>query len=99
MHDTAVGTANFTERMPAPTGRGKQVAGDRGRVDTEPTHRMQRRPPVVGGSASWHQNQRALARCARPVLGRGCGMIRFNNCLLATLLNVRKPEPNLQEQE
>ncbi len=52
MHDTAVGTANFTECVPAPTDEGSQVAGDRRTVDTEPNHGMQRRPPVVGGSAS-----------------------------------------------
>ena len=31
MHDTAVGSANFTECVPAPTGGGKEVAMDRGR--------------------------------------------------------------------
>ena len=30
--------------------------------------------------------------------GLGCGMIRFNNCLWATMHDVRKPEPNLQEE-
>jgi hypothetical protein len=33
------------------------------------------------------------------VLGLGCGMIRFNNCLWATMHDVRKPEPDLQEKQ
>ena len=57
MHDTAVGTANFTGRVPAPTDEGSRFAGDRGTVDTEPTHGMQRRPPAVVGRPTWHQNQ------------------------------------------
>jgi hypothetical protein len=32
------------------------------------------------------------------VVGLSYGMIRFNNCLWATLHDVRKPEPNLQEE-
>ena len=44
MHDTAVGTANFTECVPAPTDEGSRSQGDRGTVDTEPTDGLQRRP-------------------------------------------------------
>jgi hypothetical protein len=57
MHDTAVGTANFTRRMPAPTDEGSQIAGDRGTVDTDPNDGMQRHPPVVGGSACLASDQ------------------------------------------
>jgi hypothetical protein len=35
----------------------RQVAGGRGTVDREPTHGMQRPPPVVCGRLPWHQNQ------------------------------------------
>ena len=64
MHDTAVGTANFTGCVPAPTDEGSRSQGGRGTVDTEPTDGMQRRPPVVGGRLPWLQNQCALARRA-----------------------------------
>jgi hypothetical protein len=32
-------------------------------------------------------------------VGLRYGMIRFNNCLWATLHDVRNPEPNIQEEQ
>ena len=92
MHDTAVGTANFTGCVPAPTDEGS---------------RSQRRPRD-GGHAGQpmacngvHQSSavgfpgiRTSERSPDaqvPVVRLRCGMIRFNNCLWATLQDVRKP--------
>ena len=57
MHDTAVGSANFTGCVPAPTDEGSRSPATVGRWAREPTHGMQRRPPVVGGRLPGHQNQ------------------------------------------
>lgn len=42
---------------------------------------------------------RPVPRKLDTVLCLGCGMIRFNNCLWATLHDVRNPEPNIQEEQ
>ena len=57
MHDTAVGTANFTGCVPAPTDEGSRSPATEGRWTRSQPHGMQRRPPVVGGRLPWHQNQ------------------------------------------
>jgi hypothetical protein len=64
MHDAAVGSANFTECVPAPGG-GMARRRPRGEVGNEPILTVQRRPQVVGGRASVGRNLRALTRIAR----------------------------------
>ena len=90
MHDTAVGTANFYGVRASSDGRGKQVAGDRAAADTRanPWHATtsnSRRRRLPGCGTSERSPDAEL-----PVVRLGCGMIRFNNCLWATLQDVRK---------
>ena len=90
MHDTAVGTANFTGCVPAPTTR------EAGRRATE--GRWTRSQPMACNGV--HQSSvvgfpgiRTSARSPDAellVVRLGWGMIRFNNCLWVTLQDVRK---------
>ncbi|HET9605467.1 MAG TPA: hypothetical protein VFO87_00340, partial [Nitrospira sp.] len=91
MHDTAVGTANFTGYVLVPTNGGSGVPGDCGTVTAS-------QPPMACNGV--HQSSAVGFRGIRtserspdaqvPVVRLGCGMIRFNNCLWATLQDVRK---------
>ena len=61
MHDTAVGTANFTGCVPAPTDEGSRSRATERRRTRGPTHGMQRRPTVDGAR---------LPRLSEPVSAR-----------------------------
>jgi hypothetical protein len=61
MHDTAVGSANFTECVPAPTGDGCRSPAPR-EGGRSPTHRVRRRPQVVGGRHRWHETSSSESR-------------------------------------
>jgi hypothetical protein len=80
MHDTAVRTANFTECVPAPTGRGKHIAVDRRRSAWRAIHQPHQRPLAVGtgltgiGTKGLHLMRRADLR-------RAWSMISRSNCL------------------
>ena len=91
MHDTAVGTANFTGCVPAPTDEGSRSQGDRGTVDTEPTDGLQRRPQSSAVGFHGIRTSERTPDAHVPVVRLRCGMIRFNNCLWVTLQDVRKP--------
>ena len=90
MHDTAVGTANFTGCVPAPTDEGSRSPATEGRWTRS-------QPMACNGvhqsSAVGFPGIRTSERspdAQLPVVRLGCGMIRFNNCLWATLQDVRK---------
>ena len=88
MHDTAVESANFTECVPAPTGEGSSLPATEGRWTRSQPITLQRRPPARRRPLRWHQTcERSPDRAIGCRLG--CGMIRFNNCLWATLQDVR----------
>ena len=91
MHDTAVGRRFYGVRASS-NARGMRVAGDRGRVDTGQTRR------ATASSVGFGGTKPGAARIATIGWPR-CGMIRFNNCHFVTLQDVRKPEPNLQEEQ
>ena len=89
MHDTAVGTANFTGCVPAPTDEGSRSPATEGRWTRS-------QPMACNGvhqsSAVGFPGIRTSERSPDaqvPVVRLGCGMIRFNNCLWATLQDVR----------
>ena len=91
MHDTAVGTANFYGVRASSDGRGKQVAGDRaaaGRAGQPMACNGVQQSSAVGFPGFGTSERSPDAQL--PVVRLGCGMIRFNNCLWATLQDVRK---------
>ena len=56
MHDTAVGTANFTECMPAPTDEGSRSPATEGGWTRSQPIACNGVHQVVGGRLRWHQN-------------------------------------------
>jgi hypothetical protein len=82
MHDTAVGSANFTGWMPAPKGDGGRLTATEDGGDWP--------PPVVGGRLPGIRTSERSPAVQLPVARLGCGMIRFNNYLWATLQDVRR---------
>jgi hypothetical protein len=50
-------------------------------------------------TANFYRTQTTGPGKLNTMLGLDCGMIRFNNCLWATMHDVRKPEPDLQEKQ